>query len=123
MRTRGVRLHIPKPAKRFFEEVCMGCILVLIGVFFPRVVIILLALTSNYLGRAFEGLLLPFLGFLFAPFTTLAFALAMNEHHSIGGIYAVVLVIAVLLDLGVIGSGKSRLMRRGRHRYERQPPA
>jgi len=39
---------------------------------FPRIALVLLFLFSNYLQRAYHGLSLLLLGFLFLPFTVLA---------------------------------------------------
>ena len=63
----------------------MPCLLGLIAFFFPRLVIILLALFSNYLQQAYTGLLIPILGFFFLPYTTLAYAWARNTHGSVDG--------------------------------------
>ncbi|MEX0655668.1 MAG: hypothetical protein WD534_04935 [Phycisphaeraceae bacterium] len=79
----------------------MPCLLALIAVFFPRIVIVLTFLFSDYLHRAYEGLLWPILGFIFMPFTTLAYAFAVNSTGGhVSGLYLVVVVIAVLMDLG-----------------------
>jgi hypothetical protein len=83
----------------------MPCLLALIGFFFPRIVLILLWL-SGYLGKAYATAIWPILGFFFAPFTTLAYAWAINSNGSVSGIYLVVVVLAVLMDIGVIGGGK-----------------
>ena len=92
----------------------MGCILAIVALSFPLVVIVLVWLFSDYLHRAYETALWPVLGFLLMPFTTLAYALAMNQNEgSVSGIYLVVVVIAVLVDIGAIGSGGHRARRRG----------
>jgi hypothetical protein len=75
----------------------------------PRVALAAIALFSNYLGRAFSGgLLLPLLGWLFLPWTTLAYAWAINSRGQVVGFQAIVVVIAVLVDLGIIGGGAAR---------------
>lgn len=84
----------------------MGCILGLIAFFFPRVVIAVLALFTAYLSTAYQTVLWPVLGFFFAPFTTLAYALAINQVGRLDGVYLVVFIFAVLLDLGVIGGAR-----------------
>ena len=89
----------------------MPCLLALIAVFFPRVIIVLLFLFTDYL-EVYETVLWPVLGFLLAPFTTLAYALGMNAHGSISGIYLVIVVIAVLMDLGAWGGGGTAKRRR-----------
>ena len=88
----------------------MPCFVVLIGFFFPRLVIAGLALFTNYLGQAYHGLVLPLLGFFFLPYTTLAYAWAINSHGSVDGLHLVVVILAVLVDLGVIG-GSARVKR------------
>lgn len=71
----------------------------------PRVVIILIVLFSDYLGRAYDTVLWPLLGFFFMPLTTLAYAWAINSHGSVDGMFLVVVVVTVLLDLGLVGAG------------------
>jgi hypothetical protein len=83
----------------------MPCLVAILAFFFPRLAIILLVIFSDYIGRAYQNDLWAFLGFLFMPLTTLAYAWGINSHGSIDGIYLVVLIIAVLMDLGIIGGG------------------
>lgn len=86
----------------------MGCLAGCLALVFPRLALALIFLLSGYLGRAYETTLWPFLGFLFMPFTTLAYAFAVNTNGTVTGIYLVVVVIAVLMDLGSSGHGASR---------------
>ena len=58
----------------------MPCLVGAVAFFFPRFALFLVFLFSNYLGRAFETNFWPFMGFLFMPCTTLAYAGAMNEN-------------------------------------------
>lgn len=90
----------------------MPCLLAILAAFFPRLVIILLALFTSYLERAYDTFIIPLLGFLFLPFTTLAYAWAINTNGSVSGLYLVIVVIAVLLDLGSYGGGGSTYRRR-----------
>lgn len=83
----------------------MPCLLVLLALFLPRVVLVLVFLLSDYLGRAYDTLLWPLLGFFFMPLTTLAYAWAINSHGSVDGLYLVIVVLAVLIDLGSLGGG------------------
>lgn len=71
----------------------------------PRVVIVLVVLFSDYIGRAYETTIWPLLGFFLMPLTTLAYAWAMNSNGSVDGMYLVVVVVTVLLDLGLVGAG------------------
>jgi hypothetical protein len=53
----------------------------------------------NYLQRAYNGLLLPLLGFLFLPLTALAYAWLRNTRQPIAGLNLLLLIIAVVIDL------------------------
>ena len=96
----------------------MPCFLAILALVMPRLVLILVWIFSSYLGRAYDTVLWPLLGFIFMPLTTLAYAWAINSNsRSVSGIYLVVVVLAVLVDLGLIGSGgKAGRRRRRRHR-------
>ena len=73
---------------------------------FPRIALLLIFFTSNYLQRAYQGLLLPLVGFLFLPLTTLAYAWMVNTRQAVAGINLVILVIAVVIDLGGLSGGE-----------------
>ena len=83
----------------------MPCLLVILVLMFPRVILVLMFLLSNYLWRAYHGYLIPLLGFIFLPITTIVYAWMVNNGYSIAGINALYLVIAVILDLGSHGAG------------------
>jgi hypothetical protein len=84
----------------------MPCFLVLLTLFFPRIVLLLMWFFSTYLQRAFHGgLLVPLLGFLFLPLTTIVYAWELNSHMPLAGINLLWLLIAVILDLGGLGHG------------------
>ena len=84
----------------------MPCPLVVVVLFFPRLVLALLFFFSNYLERAYHGILIPFLGFIFLPLTTLTYAWMVNSHMPVEGINVLLLVVAVLIDAGGIGGGE-----------------
>jgi hypothetical protein len=91
----------------------MPCLIGLLALVCPRVAIILVIIFSDYLGRAYETWIWPLVGFLFMPLTTLAYAWAINARGSVEGIHLVVVVVAALIDLGIIGGGaSSRQVRR-----------
>ncbi len=92
----------------------MGCFAGCFAVMFPRLVLFIMFLTGNYIGSAYDTNLWPVLGFFFMPMTTLAYAWAVNTNQTVTGIYLVVVVIAVLVDLGLIGGGGASARRRKR---------
>ncbi|HWF09973.1 MAG TPA: hypothetical protein VG297_16005 [Bryobacteraceae bacterium] len=83
----------------------MPCLLTLIVLAFPRVVLVLMWLFSNSLDRAYHGLVIPLLGFIFLPITTIVYAWLVNSGLPIEGINLVILIVAVLLDVGSHGGG------------------
>jgi hypothetical protein len=87
------------------------CVLILLAFFTPRIVLFVLWLFTNYLSRAFDGFVLPLLGFLFLPATTLAYAIAQNELGGLNGLGIIVVLIGLAIDIGLLGGGASR--RRG----------
>lgn len=90
----------------------MGCILVLLALFLPRVTLFCLWLFGDYLNRAFSGQVFwPLLGFFFAPYTTLAWAFA-NLHGGVQGGYVILVIFAALLDLGSFGSGSRHVRKK-----------
>ena len=90
----------------------MPCLLVILVLAFPRVVLVAMFLLSNYLQRAYDGLLVPLLGFLFLPITTLAYAWMVNSHRPVEGANLLILIIAVVIDAGGLGGGEWHRRRR-----------
>jgi hypothetical protein len=84
----------------------MPCLLLILFLAFPRIALLLLFMFSNYLQRAYHGLILPLLGFLFLPLTTLVYAWMVNTGQPTTGVNLLILIIAVVIDLGGIGGGE-----------------
>jgi len=89
----------------------MACLLGCIALIIPRVTIVLVVIFSDYIGRAYETTLWPIAGFFFMPLTTLAYAWAINSNGTVTGVYLVVVVVAVLLDFGLVGGSSARARR------------
>lgn len=77
--------------------------LLLVGIAFPRLVLLLLFFFTQFLDRAYHGLLIPLIGFLFLPLTTLIYAWIINSGGTPQGLYLVAIILCVLADLGLIG--------------------
>ena len=90
----------------------MPCLIALLAIPLPRLAIILVVIFSDYIGAAYSTLLWPLLGFFFMPVTTLAYAWAINSSGSVAGVQLVIVVLAVLIDLGIIGGASHRQVRR-----------
>ena len=91
----------------------MPCLLLLAILLFPRVVLACMWFFTTYLQRAFhEGLLIPVLGFIFLPITTIVYAWELNSGMPTEGINLLWLLLAVITDLGGLGGGARRRSRR-----------
>lgn len=91
----------------------MPCFLLFIVLLFPRVALVLMWFFTNYLQRAFlASLVLPLLGFIFLPLTTIVYAWELNSGMPTAGVNLVWLLIAVLFDLGGLGGGAHRQSQR-----------
>ncbi|MET1232919.1 MAG: hypothetical protein ABWY52_08740 [Candidatus Limnocylindrales bacterium] len=80
----------------------MPCLFVLFAAFAPRLLLIFLWIARpNLVGQAFETFLIPLLGFIFLPFTTLMWLLLWaGSGGDVSGFDWVWIGIAVVLDLG-----------------------
>jgi hypothetical protein len=88
---------------------CLIALLLLIG---PRLFLIGVWLMTNWY-TAFDSALVAFLGWLFLPYTSLAwmFIYFQNQGQIEGG-YLVLLIVAVLFDIGVFSGGGHAARRR-----------
>lgn len=86
----------------------MPFLLLIFALFLPRVVIALLWLFSSWFSVG-PGALLGILGFLFLPYTLLWYSAVQHWYAGEwGALQIVVLVLAVLADIGVFGFGRKR---------------
>jgi hypothetical protein len=82
------------------------CLVTLIALLAPRCAIVLVVLFSDYIGTAYETRIVPFVGFLFLPLTTLAYAWAIHSRGSVQGLHLALVLLALLIDLGIVGGAR-----------------
>jgi hypothetical protein len=75
------------------------CLFALIAIFSPRFALLLLWLFTNYVDRAFAGWILPLLGLLFAPWTTLFYVLVDVAPGPIHVASWILVGLGVVMDL------------------------
>jgi len=92
----------------------MGCILAIIAAFMPRLLMFFIWLLTDWFSQAYDGWLIPLLGFFFMPYTTLAYMWAMLANGSLTGWWIVLLIVAVLADIGHSSGGTTYARRRRR---------
>jgi len=71
---------------------------------FPRTALVLLELFTNWNDKAFDSFWVGFIGFLFLPYTTLAFVLMDNLLDPINGFGWFVVIFAFVVDLSSYGA-------------------
>lgn len=87
----------------------MPCLLFILFLLFPRVALAVLFFLSTYLDRPYHNNFLPLiLGFIFLPLTTLVYAWMFHSGIAVAGINIMYLLIAAILDLGLVGGGYKR---------------
>ncbi len=85
----------------------MGCIVLLFALISPRLALIATWLFSGVLERAYDGWLVPVLGFVLLPWTTLAWAWMYRTGRTVEGLEWFLVGLALLADLSSLaGSGK-----------------
>jgi len=95
----------------------MGCLLTIIALLTPRVLMLFIWLLTDWFRGAFESRIWPVLGFLFMPYTTLAYMAAMlKNNHSVSGGWLVLLIVAVIADVSHWGGGGRKIVRIRRRR-------
>jgi hypothetical protein len=89
----------------------MPCFVGCLALFMPRVALVLVMLFSDMIGQAYESFIWPLLGFFFMPVTTLGYAWVAHGDGAVKGGEVAVVILAALVDFGVVGFGASRRMR------------
>jgi hypothetical protein len=90
----------------------MPCLFLILVLAFPRIVLLVLFFLTDYLNHAYQNLLLPLIGLIFLPLTTIAYAWMVNSHLPLEGANLLILILAVVLDLGGLGGGEYHRRRR-----------
>lgn len=93
----------------------MTCLLGCLALLAPRFVIIVVAIFSSYISEAFTSWVWPVLGFFLLPLTTLAYAFAWHlGDGKVEGIGLVIVIVAVLSDVGMLSAGERSRRKRWR---------
>jgi len=82
----------------------MGCLFAIFAAFTPRLAFLFLWIFTPLVNRAFTGIILPILGLIFLPFTTLIYILVYNPTFGLTGWDWLWIILAFLLDIGAYGA-------------------
>jgi hypothetical protein len=90
----------------------MGCLLALFGGLFPRFALLILWIARPALvDAAFNTFILPLLGIIFLPFTTLIYVIVYTPGEGLTGLGLIWVIIALLLDIGHWGASYTQRAR------------
>jgi predicted membrane protein len=97
----------------------IGCLFALLALGAPRIVLLLLEFgRDHYVTSVFQEKGWALLGFLFAPLTVLAWAWSMHAYGGIKDTGLIVVIIAAIIDSGLVGSQARQARRRRRLKRE-----
>ena len=85
----------------------MGCLFALVAGFAPRVALILVWIFTDLVDRAFGSFVIPLIGLLVFPFTTLFYVLAWAPVIGVSGWGWLFVFVGFLFDLGHWAGGET----------------
>lgn len=93
-----------------------GCFALALGAFFPRITVLLLWIFTDWVQRAFSGeWILPLVGVILVPYTTLTYILLFQFLGQVQGFAWFIVALAFIVDIGSwVGSA------RGGYSYQQQ---
>ena len=93
----------------------MGCLFAMFAGFFPRIALVVIWIATDLVDRAFSTGIIPLLGLIFLPFTTLIYAIAWVPGVHLGNGRWVWVAIAFTIELigyaGTARTNRERMVR------------
>jgi hypothetical protein len=87
----------------------MPCLVAVLALISPRLALVAVWLFTTWLDRAYDTWLIPVIGFLLLPWTTLAYAVAwVAGPRGVDGLAWLIVVIGLLIDIGAVGGSRRR---------------
>jgi len=83
----------------------VACLFAILTGLFPRLGLLIVWIFTNEVDQAYDTWILPLLGLIFLPLTTLVYALFYSPVGGVDGIEWFWVVLAFLLDIGALGAG------------------
>lgn len=85
----------------------MPCLIALFALISPRLALFFVLIFSNMIDRAFDGWVVPILGFFLLPWTTLAYVVMYDVGtRQVSGFEWFIVGLAFLVDLGSYAGGR-----------------
>jgi hypothetical protein len=89
-----------------------GCLLAILAAFAPRVVLVFMWIVGPRVSAAFDTFIVPLLGLIFLPYTTIMYVLVWSPATGVSGFDWVWVGLGVVLDLmkwGLIGDNRKQI--------------
>ena len=86
----------------------MGCLILLTSMISPRLALVLVWIFTDFVDRAYDSFIVPFLGLLVLPWTTLIYSLAYAPRVGVTGWGWFFVILGVLADLSSYGENARR---------------
>jgi hypothetical protein len=86
----------------------MGCLILLTSMISPRLALVLVWIFTNFVDRAYDSFIVPFLGLLVLPWTTLIYSLAYAPRVGVTGWGWFFVLLGLLADLSSYGENARR---------------
>ncbi len=86
----------------------MGCLILLTSMISPRLALVLVWIFTDFVDRAYDSFIVPFLGLLVLPWTTLIYSLAYAPRVGVTGWGWFFVLLGLLADLSSYGENARR---------------
>jgi hypothetical protein len=83
----------------------MGCLIFLLALLSARIALIFIWIFTNLVDRAFDSVIVPLLGVLFLPWTTLMYVIFWSPHGGVEGWEWIVVGLGLVVDVASYGRG------------------
>jgi hypothetical protein len=83
----------------------MGCLIFLLALLSARIALIFMWIFTNLVDRAFDSFIVPLLGVIFLPWTTLAYVVFWSPRGGVDGWEWIVVGLGFIVDVGSYGRG------------------
>lgn len=91
----------------------MGCFIFLLALIGPRVALAFVWAFTTFVDRAFDNWIVPMLGFVFLPWTTLVYSLAYTPGGGVSAFGWLFVAMALLADVSSYAASGRRYQTQG----------
>lgn len=77
----------------------MGCLVPLLALISPRLALFVILVLTDWVGRAYDGWIVPVLGFFLLPWTTLAYTFMWGISPGVNGFEWFIVVLGFIVDI------------------------